>query len=73
MPEGLGPLDLHGSVQVPRAALYAFREFLQRFHAETITSAEWEQKMRWIDSLLAPAASSTAEDRNNEPKGLDER
>lgn len=45
-------IDLHGTVEVPRAALYGFRDFVERFHGETITSVEWEQKMRWLDSLL---------------------
>ncbi|KKM79404.1 hypothetical protein LCGC14_1350140 [marine sediment metagenome] len=52
MADSDGRIDLHGSVQVPRAALYGFRDFLTRFLKETITSAEWKEKMRWIDSLL---------------------
>lgn len=45
-------MNLHGSVEVPRAALYGFRDFLSRFHKTQITSEEWTEKMRWIDSLL---------------------
>jgi len=46
------PIDLRGTVEVPRAALYGFRDFLNRFHGQTITTREWKEKMRWIDSLL---------------------
>lgn len=45
-------IDLKGTVDVPRAALYGFRDFLTRFHDGSISSAEWKEKMRWIDSLL---------------------
>ena len=45
-------VDLHGTVEVPRAALYGFRGFLSRFRKEAISNEEWMEKMRWIDSLL---------------------
>ena len=45
-------IDLRGTVEVPRAALYGFRGFLVRFHDGHITDPEWKEKMRWIDSLL---------------------
>lgn len=45
-------MDLHGSVEVPRAALYGFRDFVDRFRTGTVDGKEVQEKMRWIDSLL---------------------
>jgi len=45
-------MNLHGSVEVPRAALVAFRDFLDRFRTGTIEGKELAEKMRWLDSLL---------------------
>lgn len=45
-------MDLHGSVEVPRAALYGFRDFVNRFRTATVESKEVQEKLRWIDSLL---------------------
>ena len=46
------PDDLRGSVDVPRAALIAFQEFLERFRHETVTGKEVVAKIRWLESLL---------------------
>jgi len=45
-------MNLHGSVEVPRAALYGFRDFVDRFRTGTITGKEAAEKIRWLDSLL---------------------
>ena len=57
-------IDLHGMVQVPRAALYGFRGFLDRFQKGSITSVEWKEKMQWIDSLLAESPAASTADRS---------
>ena len=45
-------IDLHGTVEVPRAALYGFRDFVNRFCGASVSTAEVAEKMRWLDSLL---------------------
>lgn len=49
-------IDLHGTVEVPRAALYGFRDFLFRFREyppmQSPLQRELQDKSRWIDSLL---------------------
>lgn len=45
-------MNLHGSVEVPRAALIGFRDFVDRFRTATVDGKEVQEKLRWIDSLL---------------------
>lgn len=48
----MSPDYLRGSVDVPRAVLVEFQNFLIRFGKETITDNELREKVRWFESLL---------------------